>query len=99
MQSIQRFLEKKLTLKINQEKSSVGPTDHLEYVGFVFKKPTSRWSEKAFQEFKRRIKTLTGRSWGVSMRYRLETLALYIRGWMNDFGISEYDTPIPELDY
>jgi RNA-directed DNA polymerase len=99
MQSIQRFLEKKLKLKINQEKSSVGPTDQLEYVGFVFKKTKIRWSEKAFQEFRRRIKTLTGRSWGVSMKYRLEKLSRYIRGWMNYFGISEYYRPIPELDH
>ncbi|MCP4405162.1 MAG: group II intron reverse transcriptase/maturase, partial [bacterium] len=58
-----------------------------------------RWSERACQEFRRRIKRLTGRSWGVSMSYRLKKLAQYVRGWMNYFGIAEYDRPIPELDH
>ena len=53
---------------------------------------------KAFREFKRRVKLLTGRSWFVSMKYRMKKLAQYIRGWMNYFGISEYYRPIPEID-
>ncbi len=32
------------------------------------------------------------------MSYRLKKLAQYIRGWMNSFGMAEYDRPIPELD-
>lgn len=98
MQSIRRFLEKSLKLRVNEAKSHVGPTDQLEFLGFTFKKTKIRWSERAFQEFKRRVKRLTGRSWGVSMSYRLEKLAEYVRGWMNYFGISEYYRPIPELD-
>jgi hypothetical protein len=45
------------------------------------------------------IKELTGRSWFVSMDYRYEKLAEYLRGWMNYFGISEYYRPIPEIDH
>ena len=99
MQSIRRFLDKTLKLKVNEAKSHVGPTDQLEFLGFTFKKTNIRWSERAFQEFKRRIKRLTGRSWGVSMAYRLKKLAQYVRGWMNYFGIAEYYRPIPELDH
>jgi len=33
------------------------------------------------------------------MDYRLRKLAQYVRGWMNYFGISEYYSPIPELDH
>ena len=32
------------------------------------------------------------------MKYRLEKLAQYIRGWINYFGISEYYTPIDGID-
>jgi RNA-directed DNA polymerase len=99
MQSIRRYLEKMLKLRVNEAKSHVRPTDQLEFLGFTFKKTSIRWSERAFQEFKRRIKRLTGRSWGVSMAYRLKKLAEYVRGWMNYFGIAEYYTPIPELDH
>ena len=97
--SIQRFLEHKLKLKINQEKSRVAPTNHIDFLGFTFRGSKIRWSENAFREFKRRVKLLTGRSWFVSMEYRFMRLAQYVRGWMNYFGISEYYRPIPELDH
>lgn len=97
--SIQRFLERKLKLTINESKSQVAPTDKVDFLGFTFRGTTIRWSEKAFGEFKRRVKKLTGRSWFVSMDYRLEKLAEYISGWMNYFGISEYYRPIPEIDH
>jgi len=95
---IQRFLERKLKLKINEKKSQVAPTDKIDFLGFTFKGTKIRWSDKAFREFKRRVKRLTGRSWFVTMSYRYKKLAEYIRGWMNYFGISEYYRPIPEID-
>jgi len=96
---IQRFLERNLKLKVNEEKSQIAPTDHIDFLGFTFKGTKIRWSEKAFREFKRRVKKLTGRSWFVTMSYRMEKLAQYLRGWMNYFGISEYYRPIPEIDH
>ena len=99
MLSVQRFLERKLNLKVNQEKSQVALTNQTDFLGFTFKGTKIRWSEKAFQEFKRRVKRLTGRSWFVSMEYRYKKLAQYLRGWMNYFGISEYYRSIPEIDH
>jgi RNA-directed DNA polymerase len=99
MLSVQHFLERKLKLKVNQDKSQVALTNQTDFLGFTFKGTKIRWSEKAFQEFKRRVKRLTGRSWFVSMEYRYKKLAQYLRGWMNYFGISEYYRPIPEIDH
>ena len=99
MRSVRRFLERRLKLKINEDKSSVAPTNQITFLGFAFKGDKIRWSDKAFQEFKRRIRHLTGRSWSVSMDYRLKRLTQYVRGWVNYFGISEYYRPIPELDH
>lgn len=97
-ESVTRFLEKKLKLKVNQNKSRVASTDDIDFLGFTFKGARIRWTDKAFREFKRRVKRLTGRSWFVSMEYRYKKLSQYIRGWMNYFGISESYRPIPEID-
>ena len=88
MQSLQRFLECNLKLKVNQEKSRVASTNQTTFLGFTFSGTRIYWSGKAFSEFKRRVKLLTGRSWFVSMDYRLRKLAEYLRGWMNYFGIN-----------
>jgi RNA-directed DNA polymerase len=99
MLSVQRFLERKLKLKVNQDKSQVALTNKTDFLGFTFRGNKIRWSDKVFREFKRRVKYLTGRSWFVSMEYRFTKLAQYLRGWMNYFGISEYYRPIPEIDH
>jgi RNA-directed DNA polymerase len=97
-ESVTRFLKRKLKLKVNQDKSRVSSTDDTNFLGFTFKGTRIIWSDKAFQQFKYKVKRLTGRSWFVSMEYRYQKLSQYIRGWMNYFGISEYYRPIPELD-
>ena len=98
MASIRRFLERELKLKVNEKKSKVGPVQECGFLGFVFVRGKIRWSDKSFREFKRRVREFTGRSWFVSMEYRMKKLAEYVRGWMNYYGISEYYRPIPEID-
>jgi RNA-directed DNA polymerase len=99
MASVTRFLEQKLKLVVNQSKSKVASTNEITFLGFAFKGASIRWSDKAFAKFKQRVKELTGRSWGVSMEYRMVKLAEYLRGWMGYFGKSEHYRPIPEIDH
>ena len=96
--SIVRFLEKKLKLKVNNEKSTVGVAKELEFLGFTFPGKTIRWTQSAFLNFKKRITAITGRSTGVSMQHRIAELNRYIRGWMNYYGISQFYSPIAEID-
>lgn len=97
--SLTHFLTTQLKLTVNESKSQVCRTNAVVFLGFTFRGTKLRWSDEAFADFKHRVRQLTGRSWGVSMAYRLDRLARYIRGWMNYFGISDYYRPIPELDH
>jgi RNA-directed DNA polymerase len=97
--SLTRFLTTQLKLRVNESKSRVCRTEAIVFLGFTFWGTKRRWSDAAFADFKHRVRQLTGRSWGVSMAYRLERLARYVKGWMNYFGISDYYRPIPELDH
>jgi len=92
------YLDRRLKLPVNEQKSQVAPIDECVFLGFTFRRGKRRWSAAAFADFKHRIRELTGRSWGVSMSYRFDKLAQYVRGWMGYFGISEYYRPVPELD-
>jgi len=98
MASLTRFLEKKLKLTVNPAKSKVAPLDQCRFLGFTFRRGKIVWSEKSLVKFQRRVRELTGRSWGVSMDYRLKKLSEYIRGWMAYFTLSQYYSPVPELD-
>lgn len=96
--SVTRYLTRELKLVVNEQKSRVVKTNDCEFLGFTFRGTKLRWSDQAFADFKHNVRKLTGRSWGVSMAYRLDRLTRYVRGWMNYFGISDYYRPIPEID-
>jgi RNA-directed DNA polymerase len=96
--SVSRFLRQYLKLEINEDKSVVGPTNQCRFLGFTFHGTRIYWSAEAVQDFRHRLRKLTGRSWGVSMAYRIRKLNEYIRGWMHYFGLSQYYRPLPELD-
>ena len=96
--SVTRYLTSQLKLKVNESKSRVCGINEVVFLGFTFRGSKLRWSDKSFETFKHRVRRLTGRSWGVSMGYRLHKLAEYVRGWMNYYGISDYYRPIPEID-
>ena len=96
--SVTRFLTGELKLAVNEQKSRVVKTNDCEFLGFTFRGTKLRWTDQVFADFKHTVRKLTGRSWEVSMDYRLDRLARYVRGWMNYFGISDYYRPIPEMD-
>ncbi len=96
--SLTAYLDRRLKLSVNEHKSRVAPVEACTFLGFTFRRGKLRWSASAFEDFKHQVRRLTGRSWGVSMSYRLDRLAQYVRGWMGYFGICEYYRPVPELD-
>ena len=96
--SITRYLITRLKLVVNEEKSRVAKINECVFLGFTFRGSKLRWSERAYRDFRHRIRELTGRSWGVSMAYRFRKLKEYLRGWMNYFGISDYYRPVPGID-
>lgn len=98
MASLTQFLDKKLRLAVNLVKSKVAPLNQCRFLGFAFRRKKIVWAEKSEAKFRRRVKELTGRSWGVSMDHRIRKLSEYLRGWMAYFALSEYYKPVPELD-
>jgi len=98
--SVQRYLNETLKLVINQQKSYVGLAKDCEYLGFAFvgRRVTIKVSPKKLTAFKRRIKQITGRSRGISMKRRLSELRRYMRGWMGYFGLARQVGDFRNLD-
>ena len=98
--SVKRFLTQRLKLVVNEDKSSVRPALGCEYLGFTFtgKRVTIKVAPKKLITFKQRIKQLTGRSRGISMKRRLTDLARYVRGWVGYFGLARQYDDIANLD-
>lgn len=94
MESITKFIEKKLGLKVNVEKSKVARPNGIKYLGYGFYyTKTGRIKPKphlkSIQKFKRKLKQLTKRSWSISLSDRIVKLNQVIRGWINYFRIAD----------
>lgn len=97
--SITQYLQNRLKLVINMEKSQVVKTSESKFLGFTFVNGRIKWHPKSLLKFKQRIRELTNRNWGVSMRYQLFKTSQYIAGWVNYFGIANCYQLCCDLDH
>jgi RNA-directed DNA polymerase len=92
MESVTQFITQKLKLKVNEAKSAVARPQERKFLGFSFSAgPEVKRviAPKALDRFKRRIREITRRAKGVSMKTTIEELAPYMRGWRGYFGFCE----------
>ena len=92
MKSITRFITQKLKLKVNEAKSAVARPQERKFLGFSFTDGPEIQrviAPKALERFKKRIREITRRAKGVSMKTTMAELASYMRGWRGYFGFCE----------
>ena len=104
MESVVKFIETKLGLKVNATKSKVDRPNKIKYLGYGFyydsrqRMYKAKPHQKSVEGIKQKIKELTARSWGVSMEYRIMRLNQTIRGWVNYFKFGNMKTTCEEID-
>ena len=99
MGSVTNYVEKKLGLIVNQTKSKSGPLAETTFLGFqISARGKVKWSGKALERFKQRVRDITKRNRGQNVRYVINELRRYVQGWMNYFGISHTYAKVLELD-
>jgi RNA-directed DNA polymerase len=92
MESITRFITHQLKLKVNEAKSAVARPQERKFLGFSFTygpEVKRVIAPKALDRFKRRIREITRRAKGVSIKTTMAELASYMRGWRSYFGFCE----------
>jgi RNA-directed DNA polymerase len=102
MGSIIRFIEEKLFLKVNKDKSQVAHCSKVKYLGYSFYKTKGegrlRIHTKSVAKMKARIKVLTSRSNGWGNERRKEALRQYIVGWVNYFKWADMESLLKKVD-
>ena len=103
LESITKYIEKKLGLKVNAEKSKVTRPTKTKYLGFSFWKDTKgKWKPKphlkSYQKIKRKLKQLTCRRISISLDERIKQINYAVRGWVNYFRIANMKNAIQEID-
>ena len=101
MASVERFLVRRLKLKINKEKSAVAPPHRRKFLGFSFTSgstPRRRIAPQAVARFKGRVRALTMRTRGASLVQIVKELSRYLIGWRGYFGFCETPSALSRLD-
>ena len=102
MESITKFIEKKLGLKVNVSKSKIARPNQIKYLGFGFYyskagKIKPKPHLKSIQKFKRKLKALTKRNWSISLEERIKKINQVIRGWINYFRIEDMKAVVAKI--
>lgn len=96
LETCRRYLENKLRLKLNTQKSkvvSVVALKHFKFLGFALGKNGSgvyiRSHPQTLAKAKKKLKELTSRSQGRNARQVMEKVKIYIRGWIGHFYVAD----------
>ena len=96
------FIENKLFLRVNKEKTKVAYMRDIKFLSYAFGRRNGkcqyRLHPESVKKMKGKIRELTSRSNGWSYEYRKQRLTWYIRGWSNYFSLAGYKRGIEEWD-
>ncbi|MCM3473713.1 group II intron reverse transcriptase/maturase [Brevibacillus agri] len=101
LESVTRYVEGRLKLRVNREKSAVDRPWKRKFLGFSFtshRDPKLRLAEKTVKRFKQKIRKLTCRSRSHSLEFRIQQLNEYLNGWSGYFRIADTRSVFQSLD-
>jgi group II intron reverse transcriptase/maturase len=102
LENIIPYIERKLFLRVNREKTQVAHVAKVKFLGYGFyiRKGEGRLRihPRSVRKFKDKVREVTGRSNGMSISVRKTKLNQVIRGWMNYFKLADAKRLIQGLD-
>ncbi|MBO8129875.1 MAG: group II intron reverse transcriptase/maturase [Peptococcaceae bacterium] len=102
MASITTFLETKLKLKVNREKSAVDRPWRRAFLGFslYFRQdgPRIRLAPETIRRIKETLRKLTDRNWSISLAERLRKVTLYLNGWLGYYALADAKRVLQRLE-
>ena len=101
MASVQRFIEGKLRLKVNEKKSAVDRPWKRKFLGFSFtssEEPKVRIARESIKRMKKKVREITSRKMPYPMEYRIEKLNQYLIGWCGYFALADTKSIFGKLD-
>ena len=98
METVSRFIEQKLKLKINRDKSKVARSDQVKFLGFTVVKGTIAIAHKALQTAMEKVKALTPRGTCKTVETSLKEINQWYVGWANYFSLTQYPSQLRKIE-
>jgi RNA-directed DNA polymerase len=98
MEKVSQFIEKKLKLKVNQEKSQVALSDKVKFLGFTVVNGTIAIAHKALQTAMDKVKALTPRGTHKALEPTLDKINQWYVGWSNYYSLTNYPSQLHKIE-
>ena len=102
MQSLTNFIEKRLKLKVNHSKSSVGSVTRRTFLGFAFcslkTNPKIKIPPEVVRRFKGKVRQLTRAGKWMRMKAIIANITKYCRGWLAYFRVIQARSVLGRLE-
>ncbi len=98
MAKVSQFIEKKLKLKVNQEKSQVALSDKVKFLGFTVVNGTIAIAHKALQTAMEKVKALTPRGTHKALEPALDKINQWYVGWSNYYSLTNYPSQLNKIE-
>jgi group II intron reverse transcriptase/maturase len=98
MEKVSQFIEKKLKLKVNQEKSQVALSEKVKFLGFTVVNGTIAIAHKALQTAMDKVKALTPRGTHKALEPTLDKINQWYVGWSNYYSLTNYPSQLHKIE-
>ena len=98
MEKVSQFIEKKLKLKVNQEKSQVALSNKVKFLGFTVVNGTIAIAHKALQTAMDKVKALTPRGTHKALEPALDKINQWYVGWSNYYSLTNYPSQLHKIE-
>jgi RNA-directed DNA polymerase len=99
LSSVTRFLEEKLRLRVNQEKSAAAPVQERQFLGYrILWDGRLVIARRSLERARRRIRQITRRNRGISLEQMIRELNSYLTGWVTYFRYAACKRHLQWLD-
>ena len=98
MESIKKFIETKLKLKVNEEKSKVAKSDRVKFLGMTIVNGLIAISKKAINKAMETVKALIPRGSNHPIEKAIQQINIWHMGWSSYFKMTQYPAQLAGLE-
>lgn len=98
MRSIKKFIERKLKLKVNEDKSKTAKSDQVKFLGMTIINGTIAISKAAYNKALEMVKQLIPRGTNLPIEKAMDKINSWYRGWSNYYKMTEYPAQLKSVE-
>lgn len=98
MASIKKFIEKKLKLKVNEDKSKTAKSDQVKFLGMTIIKGTIAIAKAALKRAMEKVRDLIPRGTNLPIEEAIKAINSWYRGWASYFKMTQYPSQLQSIE-